>query len=452
MSHDEAQSPPTGRSSHDPAEYGVFSHRSSPTVTSTASSTNANTPHQQNQSTLASAVTAMELHDPRGLTPLQRWAADASDSQFNALSGAVGGFTSGVVTCPLDVIKTKLQAQGGFTAINKGRYVGHHKVYSGLIGTARVIWKEEGLRGMYRGLGPIILGYLPTWAVWFTVYNKSKVFMAEKKVHKNQFFINFWSSIVAGASSTIVTNPIWVIKTRLMSQSATGYNRQMSMFPRSGNTPTSRPTIDSPWHYRSTLDAARKMYSSEGILSFYSGLTPALLGLTHVAVQFPAYEYLRMKFTGQAMGEMTSDDKGSHWLGVLSASIMSKIMASSATYPHEVIRTRLQTQRRPTPGSEYLQGLGVSESTPGSQSHVPNSERSISLQPKYRGVVMTFRTILREEGWRAFYAGMGVNMMRAVPAATVTMMTYELVMKNLHRAQSEGRQKRNLDEAAIHEP
>ncbi|KAI1211766.1 mitochondrial carrier [Annulohypoxylon truncatum] len=451
MSHDEAQSPPTGRSSHDPAEYGVFAHRSSPTVTPTASS--ANTSHQDNQSTLASAVTAMELHDPRGLTPLQRWAADASDSQFNALSGAVGGFTSGIVTCPLDVIKTKLQAQGGFRAINKGRYVGHHKVYSGLVGTARVIWKEEGLRGMYRGLGPIILGYLPTWAVWFTVYNKSKVFMAEKKLQKNQFFINFWSSIVAGASSTIVTNPIWVIKTRLMSQSATGYNKQMSMFPRSGNTPTSRPTIDTPWHYRSTLDAARKMYSSEGILSFYSGLTPALLGLTHVAVQFPAYEFLRKKFTGQAMGEMTGDDKdGSHWLGVLSASIMSKIMASSATYPHEVIRTRLQTQRRPTPGSEYLQGLGVSESTPGSQSHVPNSERSISLQPKYRGVVMTFRTILREEGWRAFYAGMGVNMMRAVPAATVTMMTYELVMKNLHRAQSEGRQRKNLDETAIHEP
>lgn len=195
------------------------------------------------------------------------------------------------------------------------------------------------------------------------------------------------------------------------------------------------------------------MYSSEGVLSFYSGLTPALLGLTHVAVQFPVYEFLRKKFTGQAMGEMAGDDKQSHWLGVLSASIMSKIMASSATYPHEVIRTRLQTQRRPTPGSEYLQGLGVSESTPGSQSHVPHSERSTgSLEPKYRGVIMTFRTILREEGWRAFYAGMGVNMMRAVPAATVTMMTYEFVMKNLHDAQSEGRQKKNLGESAMREP
>ncbi|KAI0179093.1 mitochondrial carrier [Hypoxylon sp. FL1284] len=450
MSHDEAQRHPTGRSSSEPKEYGVFSHPSSPTASTTRSS--ANPPQPQNQGSLASAIAAMELHDTRGLTPLQNWAAGASGSQFNALSGAIGGFTSGVVTCPLDVIKTKLQAQGGFVAVNKGRYVGHRKAYSGLTGTARIIWKEEGLRGMYRGLGPIILGYLPTWAVWFTVYNESKHFLAERKVHKNQFFINFWSSIVAGASSTIVTNPIWVIKTRLMSQSATGYNRQMSMFPRSGNTPTSRPTINSPWHYNSTLDAARKMYSSEGVLSFYSGLTPALLGLTHVAVQFPVYEYLRMKFTGQAMGEMSGTDKQSHWLGVLSASILSKIMASSATYPHEVIRTRLQTQRRPTPGSEFLQGLGVSESTPGSQNHVLNNERNTSPQPKYRGVIMTFRTILREEGWRAFYAGMGVNMMRAVPAATVTMMTYEFVMKNLHHAQSEGQRKKNLEGAAAREP
>ncbi len=178
------------------------------------------------------------------------------------------------------------------------------------------------------------------------------------------------------------------------------------------------------------------MYSSEGIGSFYSGLTPALLGLSHVAVQFPAYEYLRRKFTGKGMGEMDDDNGHTHWFGVLAASIMSKIMASSATYPHEVIRTRLQTQRRPTPGVEYLQGLGMSENqavSVGAKLTIP--------EPKYKGVVMTFRTILREEGWRAFYAGMGVNMMRAVPAATVTMMTYEYVMKSLHHSKLEGRRK-----------
>ncbi|OAQ98474.1 hypothetical protein LLEC1_02126 [Akanthomyces lecanii] len=356
-----------------------------------------------------SAHATMNRQQAEGLSPLQKWAARASESQFNAIAGALGGFTSGVVTCPLDVIKTKLQAQAAVKA-------GHSRMYKGLVGTASVIWREEGLRGMYRGLGPIVLGYLPTWAVWFTVYNKSKVYLADS--HR--------------ASSTVATNPIWVIKTRLMSQS--NPNAHRNDHPRPGNTPTARPTLHTPWHYRSTLDAARKMYSSEGLLSFYSGLTPALLGLTHVAVQFPTYEYLKTKFTGQGMGEPEAPGEQAHWSGILSASILSKILASSATYPHEVIRTRLQTQRRPVTGEQYLQGLGVA--TPGIQAQAKSDS---GYTPKYKGIVMTFRTILREEGWRAFYAGLGTNMMRAVPAATVTMLTYEFVMRELRHARAEGR-------------
>ncbi|CEJ91629.1 Putative Mitochondrial carrier protein [[Torrubiella] hemipterigena] len=345
-----------------------------------------------------------------GLTPVQRWAIRASDSQFNAIAGAVGGFTSGVVTCPLDVIKTKLQAQRSLRIGEKSS----RQLYNGLIGTAKVIWKEDGLRGMYRGLGPIILGYLPTWAVWFTVYNKCKVYLGQH--HDNPHIVSFWSSIIAGGSSTIATNPIWVIKTRLMSQSSPNATRHHYHhdIPKSSNTPTARPTAQSTWHYRSTLDAARKMYSSEGLASFYSGLSPALLGLTHVAVQFPTYEFLKKTFTGQGMGESPAAGQDAHWSGILSASILSKILASTATYPHEVIRTRLQTQRRPVASG---QANGASAPKPA--------------EPKYRGIVHTFRIILHEEGWRAFYAGLGTNMMRAVPAATVTMLTYEYIMRQL---------------------
>ncbi|KAK0754996.1 mitochondrial carrier domain-containing protein [Schizothecium vesticola] len=382
------------------------------------------------------------MQTPGRLTLVDRWATNASDSQFNALSGAVGGFTSGIVTCPLDVIKTKLQAQGGLAAADKS---GHARVYKGLVGTASVIWAEEGIRGMYRGLGPIIMGYLPTWAVWFTVYNKSKIWL--RQYHDNTFAINFWSSIIAGGSSTIATNPIWVIKTRLMSQTPHHDRHKFSYHPKNGTTPTSRPTLSSPWHYRSTLDAARKMYTTEGIFSFYSGLTPALLGLTHVAVQFPAYEWLKTKFTGTSMGAAPAEgkDQKSQWLGILSASILSKILASSATYPHEVIRTRLQTQRRPMPGQEYMQGLGAAAQVPGGSSGngaaASQAPKSVAAPPKYRGVVSTFRTILKEEGWRAFYAGMGTNMMRAVPAATVTMLTYEYCMRQLNTARVQGRQR-----------
>ena len=266
----------------------------------------------------------------------------------------------------------------------------------------------------------------------------------------NGFVVNFWSSIIAGASSTIVTNPIWVIKTRLMSQTSNHGRTRFSVFPKGANTPTSRPTLHAPWHYRSTLDAARKMYTHEGILSFYSGLTPALLGLTHVAVQFPAYEFLKTKFTGKGMGDSPVEhgEEPSHWLGVLSASILSKILASSATYPHEVIRTRLQTQRRPSPGFDGLSGASrmgggapTQQGSSGAQQATTAAQGPTSHVPRYRGVLMTFRTILHEEGWRAFYAGMGTNMMRAVPAATVTMLTYEYVMQVLNKARFDGRQK-----------
>jgi solute carrier family 25 (mitochondrial folate transporter), member 32 len=46
--------------------------------------------------------------------------------------------------------------------------------------------------------------------------------------------------------------------------------------------------------YKHTLDAARTIYRTEGISAFYRGLLPSLLGIVHVAIQFPLYERLKM--------------------------------------------------------------------------------------------------------------------------------------------------------------
>jgi solute carrier family 25 (mitochondrial folate transporter), member 32 len=99
--------------------------------------------------------------------------AGLSDGAVNGLCGAMAGMASGIVTCPLDVIKTKLQAQGSFRRTMNARVPTAH-LYNGLMGTAKTIWLEDGIRGMYRGLGPMLLGYLPTWAVYMTVYDSSK--------------------------------------------------------------------------------------------------------------------------------------------------------------------------------------------------------------------------------------------------------------------------------------
>lgn len=46
--------------------------------------------------------------------------------------------------------------------------------------TARYVYSKSGIRGFYRGLGPTILGYLPTWAIYFTVYDSVKEYFGEQ--------------------------------------------------------------------------------------------------------------------------------------------------------------------------------------------------------------------------------------------------------------------------------
>lgn len=226
------------------------------------------------------------------------------------------------------------------------------------------------------------------------------------------------SSIFAAVVSTAITNPIWVLKVRVMSQAHRAKRRCPKRLADMKSSSYHRPH----WYYRSGIDAARKIYRYEGAPAFYAGLGPALVGISHIGVQFPAYEYLRRKFTGGGIG-----NPGAHWLSVLYASVLSKMLASSVTYPHEVIRTRLQIQRRAMLGPDFLLGLGSVQ-----------RKSNMLLQPKYRGMVRTFQTVLKEEGWRALYAGLGTNLLRTVPSAGAMMLTYEYVMHSLHNLREAG--------------
>lgn len=110
---------------------------------------------------------------------LKYWVRRIPEGYVVPISGGLAGAVSGLVSCPLDVIKTKLQAQGGFKKSGDGVKT-TTAAYRGVQGTAATIWKEDGLRGMYRGLGPMLLGYVPTWAVYLTVYNKSQIYFRTK--------------------------------------------------------------------------------------------------------------------------------------------------------------------------------------------------------------------------------------------------------------------------------
>lgn len=316
-----------------------------------------------------------------------KWTADSM------IAGAGGGLVASIATCPLDVVKTKLQAQ---------RTVPGQSGYEGILGTVKSIMKHDGLKGFYRGLGPTILGYLPTWAIYFAVYDGIKTTFGEPPLgvttserlypaaqvkgyqpvmREHPWSLHILSAMTAGATSTICTNPLWVIKTRFMTQS--------------------RHEL----RYRHTLDAALTIYRTEGVSAFYRGLFPSLLGIAHVAVQFPLYEQLKIwarVYSGRP--DISSQT-------ILLCSAIAKMTASVATYPHEVVRTRLQTQRRPL----------LNESS---------SDGMIKARPP-AGIIYTTKRLIQKEGWRALYKGLSVNLIRTVPNSAVTMLTYELLMRYL---------------------
>ncbi|KAG8909482.1 hypothetical protein FRC01_006906 [Tulasnella sp. 417] len=194
----------------------------------------------------------------------------------NTIAGASAGFVSSVVTCPLDVIKTKLQAQKA----PKGS-----PGYLGVSATVRGILLRDGVKGLYRGLGPTMLGYLPTWAIYFTVYDGVKGWLGQPptgydasvgdlKPSLNPWTVHLLASVTAGATGTFCTSPLWVVKTRFMTQ---------------------RPE---EVRYKHTIDAFRIIYRNEGFKAFYRGLIPSLFGVTHVLVQFPLYEHLKEWYCG----------------------------------------------------------------------------------------------------------------------------------------------------------
>lgn len=282
-----------------------------------------------------------------------------SENQLVSLAGAASGFLSGVVVCPLDVVKTRLQAQG----------FGSH--YRGFLGTFATIFREEGIRGLYKGVVPVTIGYLPTWAIYFTVYERAKAFYPG--YFSRTFGINidslnhFAASITAGISSSCLVNPIWVVKTRLMVQ-------------------TGKEDVV----YKGTIDAFRKMYRNEGIRVFYSGLIPSLLGLVHVGIHFPVYEALK-KLLHVDNNRHTDDYR----LGrLLVASSVSKMIASTITYPHEILRTRMQMQ-----------------------SNSKGEKRGKMLQECVR--------IYKKDSFKGFYAGYITNLARTVPASAVTLVSFE---------------------------
>ena len=297
-------------------------------------------------------------------------ALDRRRQLASLLAGGFAGTFASTITCPLEVIKTKLQS---ISSVQEG---GRHATF---VGVTADIARREGFRGFFRGLAPTWVGILPTRATYFWAYTTCKSALTPV-FGESDARTHILSAASAGIVSNALTNPIWMVKTRMQLDAGTNGFR-----------------------YNGYADACRKILQQEGVGGFYKGLTASFWGVTEGAIHFLVYERLKAWWhrRNQRHGHAVAETDKLQPLQYLTAAGISKLIASTLTYPHEVVRTRLREQRLVARGA----------------------------LPKYRSVPQALWVIAREEGRQGLYSGMGTHLMRVVPNTALMFLAYELVSR-----------------------
>ena len=259
----------------------------------------------------------------------------------------------------------------------------------------------QPLAALYRGLTPNLLGNASSWSSFFFFKSRIERAIASLKGSPSPSSSSssssssslpplspadyFLASGAAGAAVQVLTNPIWVLKTRMLSSDRSAAGAYPSMWA-----------------------GAARLWRDEGIRGFYRGLAISLVGVSHGAVQFAVYEpakrmyYARRRRRRRADGEAT-DAVPVHMSveATLVISTLAKTVAGAVTYPYQVVRSRLQNY---------------------------DAEARFG-----RGIAGVSARVWREEGPKGFYRGLVPAVIRVLPATWVTFLVYENVKFYLPR-------------------
>lgn len=330
------------------------------------------------------------LHTLSHSNPLEPM-SELSRRQVEICSGLVAGFSNTIITHPLDLIKVRLQLS---SAQSRRPFDSLREVTSGIAHDARVAKTSGNLtnsfsvnvvRQLYRGAAPNLLGNISAWGLYFALYSEFKLHMPTTENTAKYFT----ASTMAGISTSVLTNPIWVLKTRMLSTLSQAANS-----------------------YKSVADGIRQILRNEGILTFWTGTLPSLFSVFQASLQFTLYDHSKnylVKRKSHNEGAESKTDKsdkaesGNHELRTaeyMYASVFSKSVSMTIWYPTQLIRSRLQ---------------------------------SYNFEKEKRGIRSVVRKIYEREGVRGFYRGLSANVVRVLPSTIITFVTYETTKNYLSR-------------------
>ncbi|KAI0326702.1 mitochondrial carrier [Cubamyces sp. BRFM 1775] len=314
----------------------------------------------------------------------------SSDSLVHALAGAAGGIVAMTATYPLIFLSTR-------AAVETKKE--HKTTYEAVLD----IIKREGIVGLYSGLNSSLLGIAVTNGVYYYFYERTRGLVLKARTGSKGLSTleAMLAGLIAGSATTIISNPIWVVQT---TQAVYTMNQQPAAPSAEGSVESERRPATRPGILKTIQYILRK----DGITAFWRGLGPALVLVMNPIIQYTVFEQLKNFLVKSRTAKLRAGG-AKHAVAVLSdwdyffLGALSKLVATSSTYPYIVVKNRLQA------GQAHAQ--------------------------RYKSALDGILTILKEEGIEGLYKGVGSKLAQSVLTAAILFAgqkrIYEMTKKAL---------------------
>ena len=234
---------------------------------------------------------------------------------------------------------------------------------------ARAVYREGGARAFWRGNGANVLKVVPETAVKFAAFDALKRVVAVDPGNATTGE-RLVAGGVAGAAAQAAIYPLEIVKTRMALSSSVEH-------------PRAAPTTIS--------GTFRSVLAESGARGLFRGLAPSLVGIVpYAGIDLMANSSLRdyVARRYQAAGAEPGIPE------LLGCGMASSTTAMLATYPLNVIRTRMQTGGMP--------GF-----------------------PAYKTASDCLVDVVRREGLRGLYRGIAPSLAKVLPASSISYAVYD---------------------------
>ncbi|KAL5991688.1 hypothetical protein ACLOJK_012597 [Asimina triloba] len=145
--------------------------------------------------------------------------------------------------------------------------------YRGISHTLYTICRDEGIKGLYKGLGATLLGVGPSIAISFAVYETLRSSWRQRRPCDSPVLVSLACGSLSGISSSTATFPLDLVRRRMQLEGAGGRARV----------------------YKSGLFGTfRHIFRTEGFHGLYRGILPEYYKVVpSVGIVFMTYETVK---------------------------------------------------------------------------------------------------------------------------------------------------------------